>query len=156
MYWRLLPLVFLVSCAADQPRQGSEGEAGAGGYRIVSVQNLPLAFSTETMAGAPRTQLFSRQDVQGRIEESGSWTIRKKVSHSRLLCAVYESGIQLGRGAPGCSGVQWFSEVEYGTRQRHCNSSTLIHSGGGNMSDLGSELESATCVRVITRCAGSC
>ena len=156
MYWRLLPLIFLVSCAVDQPRQGSDGKSGTGDYRIVSEQRLPLVFSTETMAGAPRAQRFSRQDVRGRIEESGSWTIRKKVSHSRILCAVYETGIQLGRGAPGCSSVQWFSEIEYGTRQRHCNSATLVHSGGGNMAGLGSEFESATCVRVITRCTGSC
>ena len=156
MYWRLLPLLFLVSCAGDQPRQGGDGEADTGDYRIVSVQNLPLEFSSETLAGTSRTRLFSRRDVRGSIEESGSWTIRKKVSHSRLLCAVYETGIQLGRGAPGCSGVQWFSELDYGTRQRHCNSSTLIHSGGGSMSGFGREIDTATCVRVITRCAGSC
>ena len=95
-------------------------------------------------------------DTRGEIRTTGAWSISNTVVHTRLRCATYETGIQLGKGDPACSQVQWLTNVQYGTRQTHCNSATLVHTGGGEFSGMAGVIEAATCVRVVTRCMGTC
>ena len=45
---------------------------------------------------------------------------------------------------------------EYGTRERHCNSASRIHSGGGSLPVTRKQVATANCVRVLVRCSGTC
>ena len=154
--WKLLPILLLASCAVTEPRETDSNEDGTAGFRIVSTLDLPLSLSSKPSTGEPVTKEFQRRDTRGWIRATGAWTISSTVVHTRLRCATYETGIQLGAGDPGCSQVEWLTNADYGTRQTHCNSATLIHAGGGELADMDGIFDAATCVRVVTRCAGTC
>ena len=99
---------------------------------------------------------FQIAGFQGWVDASGAWRIEAEVRHSRLRCGTYETGIQLGRGKPGCSRAQWSTGVEYATRLRHCNNATRLHTGNGRFPDLEDRLDQIDCVRVVVRCTGTC
>ena len=40
--------------------------------------------------------------------------------------------------------------------ETHCNSATLIHTGGGELGATKAMFEASNCVRVVTRCNGPC
>lgn len=155
--WKLLPALLLVSCTTQEPNENASG-AGVNpdSSRIVETLDLPLRPALTPGVGQPAARAFQGRDVQGQVDESGAWTIRKAVAHTRLRCATYETGIQLGRGDADCSDVQWLSTVQFGTRQTHCNSATLIHTGGGELAIPMGTFEASNCVRVLTRCNGNC
>ncbi len=154
--WRLLPVILLISCAGDRHIGNATDETRPDSYRIVNISELPLKPSTKPNTEQPLTKEFQRRETQGWIRETGVWDINKTVTHTRLRCAIYETGIQLGKGNPGCSQVEWLTDIDYGTRQRHCNSATLIHTGGGEFAGINGIFEALTCVRVVIRCQGVC
>lgn len=154
--WRWLPVLLLVSCAAQEPNDRVGVAPVPDGSRIVGTVDLPL---TPELAAGPRqpaTKAFQGRDVQGRVSESGTWTLRTAVTHTRLRCATYETGIQLGHGTAGCSDVRWLTNVQFGTRETHCNSATRIHAGGGELPLAKDSFDLSNCVRVVTRCNGPC
>lgn len=154
--WRLLPIILLVSCAANESSETASGEDQANNYRIVNTRDIPLDLSATSGADQPLTKEFQQQDTRGWIRETGAWNISNAVVHTRLRCATYETGIQLGRGNPDCKNIEWQTDIDYGTRQTHCNSATMVHAGGGQFEDIKGILNSATCVRVVVRCTGPC
>ena len=154
--WRLLPIILLVSCAANESSETASGEDRANNYRIVNTRDIPLDLSSKPGTDQPLTKEFHQRDTRGWIRETGTWSISNAVVHTRLRCATYETGIQLGKGNPACSNVKWLTDIDYGTRQTHCNSATLVHAGGGEFADMKGILEASTCVRVVVRCAGPC
>ena len=154
--WRLLPVILLVSCAVGEHKRNATDESQSDGYRIVNILDMPLNLPSKSNSEQPLTKEFQRSDTQGWIRETGTWNISKTVTHTGLRCATYETGIQLGKGTPACSQVEWLTDIEYGTRQTHCNSATLIHSGGGEFADMNGIVEASTCVRVVIRCRGAC
>ena len=143
---RALPLLLLSACTTI----GEQGDDNAA--RVVATRDLVL----QAAAGPPRAWEFQRGETRGRIDENGSWTLRHAVSHHRLLCATYQTGIQVGRGNPACSQVEWLTDVEYTGRRQQCNSATLLHSGNGEFRDFDTRFPSASCVRIVTRCEGNC
>lgn len=154
--WRLFPLVLLAGCAVDSARQEADVEPSAATQRVVDILDISLAPSTtERVPGEPGKE-FRMNETEGWIAANGAWQIRTAVAHARLRCATFEVGIQLAAGAPGCEQPAWLTETVYGTRQRHCNAATLIHSGGGEQSISREVFENASCVRVVTRCSGNC
>ena len=154
--WRLVPVLLLVSCAAQQS-DVSVGEAGGReGSRIVGTIDLPLMPAPRPDAGQPAAKEFQGRDTRGRVDESGTWSIRSAVTHARLRCATYETGIQLGQGDADCSDVSWLSTLQLGTRQTHCNGAARIHAGGGELPVTKDAFRAANCVRVATRCSGAC
>jgi hypothetical protein len=154
--WKLLPLCLLVSCAVyDQQQQASDGNQ-PGQARIVRQVDLPVESSGQTVSGQPSKKTFQIQGIQGWVDDTGAWQISSEVQHSRLRCATYETGIQLGRGNPRCSEVEWLTGIEYATRMLHCNSAARVHTGGGDFSSVSHRLEEVTCVRVVVRCEGTC
>jgi hypothetical protein len=152
--WRLLPALLLVSCAAQQPGDAASEGRTAETSRIVRTLDLPL--TPTPGAGQPVTKELQGRDTRGRVNESGAWSIRTAVTHTRLRCATYETGIQLGQGNADCSTVRWLSPVQFGTRQTQCNSATLIHTGGGELALPRDTFDVSNCVRVVTRCNGAC
>jgi hypothetical protein len=154
--WRLLPVLLLASCAAQEPNDRVGEAPSPDGSRIVATLDLPLTPITSAGAGQPATRAFQGRDVQGEVSASGTWSIRAAVTHTRLRCATYETGIQLGQGNADCSNVRWLTEVQLGTRQTHCNSATRIHAGGGELPLAKDMFGLANCVRVVTRCTGPC
>ena len=154
--WKLLPLCLLVSCAVydQQPQSSVENQPGQG--RIVRQVDLPVASSGQTVSGQPSKMTFQRQGIQGWVDDTGAWHISSEVQHSRLRCATYETGIQLGRGNPACSEVEWLTGIEYATRMLHCNSAARVHTGDGDFSSVAHRLEEVTCVRFVVRCEGAC
>ena len=152
--WRLLPALLLVSCAAQEPDDSASEAWSADSPRIVGTLDLPLTLAPGVRQ--PSTKEFQRSDTEGRVSESGTWSIRAAVAHTRLRCATYETGIQLGQGNADCSDVRWLSTVQFGTRQTHCNSATLIHTGGGEIAAPKDVFEASNCVRVVTQCNGAC
>lgn len=155
--WRLLPALLLVSCTTQQSQEiASDTQSPDDSSRIVGTLDLPLSPTGHSGTGQPAPRAFRGRDIQGQVYESGAWTIRTAVTHTRLRCATYETGIQLGKGNPDCSVVQWLSDAQFGTREMHCNSATRIHTGGGELDAPIDTLEAANCVRVVTRCFGPC
>lgn len=125
--WRVLPLILLASCAANEP-PGTASDDRPAGYRIVDV---PLNPPSQPSGQRIQTREFQRGDTLGSLRESGAWSIRAAVMHPRLRCAIYETGIQLGTGDRDCSGVRWLTNVEFGARRTQCNNATAVHTGGG-------------------------
>lgn len=154
--WRSLPVLLLMSCAAQEPAEPITETQRSDGSRIVGTFDLPLSPEVTPSAGQLATKQFQQRDTWGRVSESGSWSIRTTVTHTRLRCATYETGIHLGQGNADCSNVRWLTDVQLGTRQTHCNSATLIHAGGGELAITRDTFEASNCVRVVTRCHGPC
>jgi len=153
--WRMLPAaLLLMSCAAQQPGETVSEGRRAETSNVVATLDLPLTLTPG--APQPATKEFQGRDTRGWIRESGAWSITTAVTHTRLRCATYETGIQLGQGNADCSSVRWLSPVQFGTRQTHCNSAALIHTGGGELATTRDTFEASNCVRVVTRCQGSC
>jgi len=153
--WKLLPILLLVSCAAnDQQSTSSEDRSTQG--RIVRQAELPVALSRQDAGDQPSRKTFERQGTAGWLDETGRWRISREVHHGRLRCGTYETGIQLGRGNPACTDVEWLTAVEPVARLRHCNSATRIHAGGGELSDGVNRFTETTCVRIVVRCEGTC
>ncbi len=153
--WRLLPLILLASCAVDEPGDTASASRPAG-YRIVNILDVPLNVATKPGGEKGPTREFQRGDTLGWIRETGVWRIRAAVTHPRLRCATYETGIQLGAGNRACSEVRWLTNVEFGTRHTQCNNATAIHAGGGELAAMQDLFRTSTCVRVVTRCEGAC
>ena len=154
--WRLLPLCLLAGCAALGPNAPSDSNSGAAQARSIRTSNLPLSTSATTIDGRISHKTFQSSGVSGRVDSTGFWELRTLVSHGRLLCGVYEVGMQLGSGNQGCSEVRWLTDVEYVTRERQCNSAARIHTGGGRFQDARERFPILTCVRVVVRCEGNC
>jgi len=153
--WKLLPILLLVSCAANNQQSASdEGQSNQG--RIVRQAELPVALASQTTGDQPSRKTFQRQGTQGWLDETGTWHISREVHHGRLRCGTYETGIQLGRGNPACANVEWLTGVEYATRLMHCNSATRIHAGGSQIADGANRFAETSCVRVVVRCEGTC
>lgn len=145
----LLLMAMLQACSAPSAKPESS-------YRVMSREAVTLRAATGMTPGQPFRREFEQRDVQGTINDAGRWTIEDVVNHTRLLCGTYEVGIQLGRGASGCSRAEWYNEPEYGTRERHCNSASRIHAGGGTLPVTREQVAAANCVRVLVRCSGTC
>lgn len=158
--WKLLPIILLVSCTATDHKGTAADGNSTDGHRIVNTLNLPLNQATKPGTGQALSREFSRGGTQGWIQQTGDWHISRQVVHTRLLCATYETGIQLGKGngigKQACSNVEWLTDVQYGTRRTHCNSATLVHTGGGEFANMTDLFDDSTCVRVVTRCRGVC
>ena len=154
--WKLLPVLLLVSCAMNdqQPPAGGDNKAAQG--RIVQQDELRIIPSEQAEPDQPARITFRKQGMSGWLDQTGEWQLRREVTHNRLRCGIYETGIQLGRGSPACTAVEWLTDVRYATKLRHCNSATRLHEGGGRFSRPGNALEGVTCVRVVVRCEGTC
>ncbi len=160
--WKLPPVCLLlacclpVACAVNDQQQAASDENQPAQGRVVRQFELPLVSSAQTISGQASRSTFQIQGTQGWLDATAAWHISGEVHHGRLRCATYETGLQLGRGNPGCSNVEWLTDVEYVTRMRHCNNVTRLHVGDGRFSDMASRLEEVSCVRVAVRCEGAC
>ena len=160
--WKLPPVCLLlacclpVSCAVNDQQQAASDENQPAQSRVVRQFELPLVLSAQTSSGQPSRSTFQKQGIQGWLDETAAWHFSGEVHHGRLRCATYETGLQLGRGNPGCSNVEWLTDVEYVTRMRHCNNVTRLHVGDGRFSGMASRLEEVSCARVTVRCEGAC
>jgi len=154
--WRLLPIVLLASCAANEALDPAAEGQRPDSHRVVNQVDLPVAPSSNKATEQAAIKEFRRRDTRGSIQESGAWRMTLPVTHARLRCATYETGIQLGVGDPACSEVRWLTDLEVGTRQTQCNAATLIHSGGGESVAIKGALSTANCVRIVTQCDGPC
>jgi hypothetical protein len=154
--WRLLAALLLVSCAAQEPNDNAAEARSPDSSRIVGTLDLPLTPAPAPGVRTSATKEFQGRDTRGQVNASGTWSIRTAVTHRRLRCANYETGIQLGQGNADCSSVRWLSTVQFGTSQTHCNSATLIHTGGGDLPVPKGTVGASNCVRVVTRCNGAC
>jgi hypothetical protein len=154
--WKLLPVLFLVSCAAIDPQRPNNGDSGSAQGRIVRQVELPLQPVAQNLSGEASKKSFQRSGIQGWLDNKGVWQIRTEVHHSRLRCGTYRVGIQLGKGSPVCTNVAWLTDVEYVTRQLQCNSASRPHAGGSRFSNATKLFKEVTCVRVVVRCEGAC
>ena len=154
--WKLLPIILLASCTAADHKETASDENRPDTHRIVNTLDIPLNLPSKPGTEQPLTREFSRRGARGWIQQTGAWHISSAVVHTRLRCATYETGIQLGKGNPACTNVEWLTNVDYGTRRTHCNSATLVHTGGGGFANMADIFETSTCVRVVIRCEGIC
>jgi len=106
--------------------------------------------------GQPSRRVFQARSVQGSLDETGGWAVTTEVTHTRVRCGTYETGIQIGRGDAACTRVDWLSDPDFRTRRTQCNSATLIHSGRGTVNLPESVVQGANCARVLVRCSGAC
>ncbi len=123
---------------------------------IVKYIDLRLIEKTRFNKNEPLKKTFDDYEYQGWFNSEGDWSIKGTVAHGRLRCGTYQLGVQLGKGVPACLNVEWISEITYGTRKEQCNNVTMAHSGGGYSALLKEKLLEATCVKVVTRCTGTC
>lgn len=152
--WRLLPVCLLAACVVTDPKKSaSTDSAPAAQSRVLQVMELPIRLPQLVTEGEPIRRTFQDFNVSGWLDEKGNWSIRSEVSHGRIRCATYETGVQLGKGRSACSNVEWLTPVKFVTRVRHCNSAVRIHTGGGRFHDA-EVVETANCARVVVRCEG--
>jgi hypothetical protein len=147
----LLPVLVSLLAACTAPDEQPEDS-----YRVVNRVDIELRPMDERVEDQSFRRAFDQRDIEGSFTESGAWSIKGVAEHNRLRCGIYEMGLQIGTGAPACTAVKWLNDIQYRTRERQCNSASLLHSGGGNMSLSREQLASATCVRIVTRCSGTC
>lgn len=152
--WKVLPLLLLTACAGKETSQ--RDTSASEGARIVSRDEIPLLPGPVTDPSQPPVMEFRRGDTQGVLRDTGRWEFSAKVTHSRLFCATYETGVQFGTGNPTCTEVRWLTPVEFGSRLTHCNNAKRIHNARGEFSTLQGNLDVLTCARVVVRCEGSC
>ena len=152
-FWKILPVCLLTACASTSETGG--GTDSPADFRVVATRNLPLA-PPSSLGQGQRVRVYGSRNNGGNLTEEGFWSITKKVAHTRLLCATYETGVQFGRGDAACSNVNWLTDVDYVTRHKQCNSATMIHSGSGAVGDRKRVFDQSNCVRMVTRCRGRC
>jgi hypothetical protein len=109
-----------------------------------------------TASGKPDRIDFDFGEIKAWLREKGSWHIEGPVPHQGLLCATRELGVRFGIGKPGCTNVQWISEVDYGTLQKQCNNATAMHNGGGSQQALEPDFTRITCAERVIKCGGNC
>jgi len=148
---KIIVIALLLTCVFPSYAKAETAYTGA-----VRKIDLPLVAATQFNQKQPLKKSFEARDLKGWLSADSNWYIEGTVTHQRLRCASYELGIQLGKGSPGCLNIEWLTDVQYGTRKKHCNSATLVHVGGGEMPELRNILKDATCVKIITRCTGTC
>ena len=153
---KLLPMILLVSCAVTQHTATAADETSATDSRIVNTMDLALEPTLKNGADQGAVRTFQGTETHGSIGETGTWNLRTGVTHNRLRCATYETGIQLGKGNPACTKVEWQTDISYGSSRRHCNSAVMIHQGSGKFTGSNDIYQSSTCVRVVTKCTGAC
>jgi len=122
----------------------------------VKIYDIKLNQETQFNAKQALKKTFKDFNTEGWLADNGEWHIKGTVTHNRLRCATYQLGVQLGKGNPACLNIEWLTDVQYGTTRQHCNSSPLVHVGGGNLPALTNILKDATCARVVVRCTGTC
>lgn len=135
-----------------QPELNTNGSVSG----VMNNTKLPLVQSIQINKAQAIKKSFQGDTVEGWLQQNGDWFIKGTVTHSRLRCATYQLGLQLGKGNPSCLNVEWISEIQYGTMQQQCNSAPVQHTGGGSMPELQNLLEQATCVQVVVKCTGTC
>lgn len=155
--WRLVPVfcLFLLSCTAGAPQSRVDGEDASDRSRVVGRIELPLGDFEPGAGETPRKAFFAR-GVQGWLDAAGDWRVEIEVRHGHLLCGAYATGIQLGRGSPACTTVEWLTEADFLAPMQHCNSAARLHSGSGAVALPAQALEQVSCVRVLVRCKGLC
>ena len=135
----------------------SPGPALADEARVISRSTATVRasadFSTDYRAARAGFKAF---DFEGYLLGDGTWHLESRVSHGRLVCATYEVGLRFGVGNPGCTDVQWLSDVRYVTRERQCNQAEVVHAGDQTEPRLGVALPNITCAERVVRCAGAC
>jgi len=113
--------------------------------------------SVTDLAAGKRDRLeFGAGEFKGWLDRRGEWHVEGDVTHVGLLCGVYETGLRFGRGNPGCTNVQWLSEVHYGSRRTQCNGATVKHAAWHNEPALEGQFERITCAERVIRCTGNC
>jgi hypothetical protein len=90
------------------------------------------------------------------LRHKGGWEIDGWVQHAGLACATYRVGVRFGAGAPGCTDVQWLTDVSYVTGQRQCNNASQRHIGGDINFSLGKDFARVTCAERVISCRGQC
>ena len=154
--WKLAPIAVLAACSATEPTQTEPGADASPAFRFYTAVEYPLYPVSETTDDEAPIREFGRGDTTGWVTEEGVWRLRVPVVHTRLRCAVYETGIELGVGNPDCFSVRWVTDPEFGSRRTQCNSAVLIHTANGQLADGERFFSQANCVRVLTRCKGAC
>lgn len=147
----MLLVLVIVLAACTQPTAKPESS-----YRIMQRTAVPLQPLARLPGDEPFRRSFDQRDNEGWISDDGRWSIKRVVEHTRFRCGTYEVGIQLGRGVSNCAQPEWFNEPQYGTRERQCNSASLIHTGGATLPVSREQVAAANCVRVVVRCSGTC
>jgi hypothetical protein len=113
--------------------------------------------SVSDLAAGRRDRLeFDSGEFKGWLDRKGEWYVEGDVSHVGLLCGVYETGLRFGKGDPGCTNVDWLSEVHYGSRRTQCNGATVKHAAWHNEPALEAQFEKITCAERVIRCTGNC
>ena len=119
--------------------------------------SAPTRISLADAAAGKRTRLeFGSDEFKGWLRNNGEWYVEGDVTHMGLVCADYEMGLRFGTGSPGCSNVEWLSEVRYATRRKQCNSATVKHTGGDSEPQLAGLFGKITCAERVIRCTGNC
>ena len=147
-----LPLLAVAALVQSCATPSAQPEAS---YRVVNRTEIRLGAGRYGASEIVR-RTFEQRDIEGWVTHSGQWAVEGVVNHTRFRCGTYEIGIQLGQGVSACSQPTWLMEPEYGTRERQCNSASMIHSGGGRLPLSREQVAQATCVRILVRCSGAC
>lgn len=145
---RVLTGTLLIAAAFATASAVDDGFKG-----VTSVARPSALFTTE---GKPERLDFDFGDIKGWIRQKGGWYVEGPVKHTGLRCATYEIGMRFGVGEPGCTNVTWLSQIDYGTREKHCNGATRQHRGGGFLPELAKDFGRISCAERVVRCTGSC
>ncbi len=99
---------------------------------------------------------FVTFDFRAWLRRNGEWHVEGDVTHRGLRCATYEMGLRFGIGSPGCTNVEWVSDVRFVSARTQCNDAGIRHSGGDTQPELESRFREITCAQRVLRCTGNC
>jgi hypothetical protein len=154
--YRLFTVMALMLVTGCTTQDSTRPKTARNPPRIIRQIDFPLRLGGEAPQAKDGAKSFRSGATRGWIKHSGGWNLTTEVSHSRLRCATYESGIRIGHGDASCTTVKWLTDTAFATMRLQCNAATVIHTGGGRIKLPRSALESANCVQVVVRCTGGC
>jgi hypothetical protein len=122
-----------------------------------SSMHVELSQITERDAeGKPTRKDFRLGDGAIWVRNGGEWRVEAQVSHPFLLCGTYRVGVHFGIRNPGCTNVQWLTDLDYVTGEIHCNQATRLHVGGDTTEGLRQRFAEISCTERTIKCTGRC
>jgi hypothetical protein len=126
-------------------------------HESFSSTHVDLSQVTERDAdGKPAREDFRLSDGAIWVRKGGEWHVEAQVSHPFLLCGTYRVGVHFGVGNPGCTNVEWLTDLVYVTSEVHCNQATRLHVGGDTTEALKQRFAEISCAERTITCTGRC
>ena len=94
--WKLLPIMLLVSCAANEQRGDATNEPSSESH-IVNTIDLVLDPSSKSGSDDSAVRKFHGIETRGSLDKTGAWNLSTAVAHNRLVNLAGGYTVQTGQ-----------------------------------------------------------